>query len=138
MRAFCIFSPSTTNYNSLKKIESARNGYFTQGGNRKEKRNSKAFVTFITFCKKSVDWRGRNLKSGQSSYPVKKNDISSLFASKNGRMDLVLIPTGISTHHPFTEMALTAGEHVFVEKPADPTVAGVDAMIEADSRLAEF
>ncbi|MCC5842756.1 MAG: Gfo/Idh/MocA family oxidoreductase [Verrucomicrobia bacterium] len=61
------------------------------------------------------------------------DDVSSLFAAETGRLDLVLIPTGIATHRPFTEMALAAGAHVFVEKPAAPTVADVDAMIEAEA-----
>jgi len=62
------------------------------------------------------------------------DDVSTLFAAERGRLDLVLIPTGIATHRPFTEMALAAGAHVLVEKPAAATVADVEAMMAAEAR----
>ncbi|MCC5847329.1 MAG: Gfo/Idh/MocA family oxidoreductase [Verrucomicrobia bacterium] len=60
-------------------------------------------------------------------------DVKSFFAEEKGRLDLVMIPTGIATHRPFTEMALAAGAHVFVEKPAAATVADVAAMMAAEA-----
>ena len=48
-----------------------------------------------------------------------------------GRVDLLLLPTGIQWHTPMTLAALNAGAHVLVEKPVAATVAEVDAVIAA-------
>lgn len=43
----------------------------------------------------------------------------------------VIVATPHSTHRRLTELAATAGKHVYVEKPMAVTVADCDAMIEA-------
>lgn len=60
-------------------------------------------------------------------------DAAAMFAAEAGRLDLVMIPTGIATHRGFTEQALQAGAHVLVEKPAAATVADVEAMLAAEA-----
>lgn len=47
-------------------------------------------------------------------------------------IDLCFIPTGIGMHREMTEAALLAGANVYVEKPAAPTVADVEAMRKAE------
>jgi predicted dehydrogenase len=60
-------------------------------------------------------------------------DADAFFAGEQGRLDLVMIPTGIATHRPLTERALASGAHVFVEKPAAATVEDVEAMQTAEA-----
>lgn len=62
------------------------------------------------------------------------NGVEELFRAEAGHLDLVQIPTGIATHRPFTEMALAAGAHVLVEKPAAATPEDVGAMLEAEQK----
>ena len=50
-----------------------------------------------------------------------------------GRLDLVLLPTGIQWHAPMTVAALAAGAHVLVEKPIAATVQEVDRIIAAQT-----
>ncbi|MSU66635.1 MAG: Gfo/Idh/MocA family oxidoreductase [Opitutus sp.] len=51
-----------------------------------------------------------------------------------GRVDLVLLPTGIQWHAPMAIAALHAGAHVLVEKPAAATLQEVDAMAAAQAK----
>ncbi len=50
-----------------------------------------------------------------------------------GRIDLVLLPTGIQWHASMTIAALRAGAHVLVEKPIAATLQDVDSIIAAQS-----
>jgi len=61
--------------------------------------------------------------------------VGEMFAAEKGRLDLVQIPTGIATHRPFTEMALAAGAHVLVEKPAAATPEDVEAMLVEEQKV---
>lgn len=49
-------------------------------------------------------------------------------ARLRGQLDIVCIPTGIPLHRPMTAMALEAGCHVLVEKPAAGSIQDFDAM----------
>lgn len=51
-----------------------------------------------------------------------------------GRLDLLLLPTGIQWHAPMTLAGLQAGAHVLVEKPMAATVSDIDAVILAQHR----
>ena len=67
---------------------------------------------------------------GCRAYP----DAESLIADPD--MDLVVVSTYNATHAKYAEMALRAGKHVLCEKPFGLTVADVDAMAAALTRLA--
>lgn len=54
-----------------------------------------------------------------------------MMAALAGRVDLLLLPTGIQWHAPMTLAGLRAGAHVLVEKPAAATMQEVDAMMHA-------
>lgn len=56
-----------------------------------------------------------------------------MLAALAGRVDLVLLPTGIQWHAPMTIAALRAGVHVLVEKPVAPTLQEVDEIIAAQA-----
>lgn len=54
-----------------------------------------------------------------------------MMAELSGRIDLLLIPTGIQWHAPMTLAGLRAGAHVLVEKPVAATMAEVEAIQSA-------
>ena len=56
-----------------------------------------------------------------------------MLAALAGRVDLVLLPTGIQWHAPMTVAALAAGAHVLVEKPIAATLQEVDRIIAAQA-----
>lgn len=56
-----------------------------------------------------------------------------MLAALAGRVDLVLLPTGIQWHAPMTIAALAAGAHVLVEKPIAATLQDVDRIIAAQT-----
>ena len=58
----------------------------------------------------------------------------ALFAAEKGKIDVTFIPTGIAWHTTMTLAALSAGSHVYLEKPAAGTAAEVDAMIRASAQ----
>jgi predicted dehydrogenase len=60
----------------------------------------------------------------------------AMLAALAGRVDLVLLPTGIQWHAPMTIAALQAGAHVLVEKPVAATLQEVDRII-ATQRAAQ-
>jgi predicted dehydrogenase len=51
-----------------------------------------------------------------------------MFEVMNGKLDLVLIPTGIETHASLSIAAMRSGAHVMVEKPAAGSVSEVEEM----------
>lgn len=53
----------------------------------------------------------------------------AMMAACEGRVDLLLIPTGIQWHARMTIRALRAGAHVLVEKPVAGTLQEIDEMI---------
>jgi predicted dehydrogenase len=61
--------------------------------------------------------------------------LRQLLARRHGQLEIVCIPTGIPLHRSMTVMALEAGCHVLVEKPAAGSIQDVDAM-EAARRQA--
>lgn len=69
---------------------------------------------------------------GVALYP----DHDTMLAALAGRLDLVLIPTGIHHHATMALAALRAGAHVLVEKPIAATLAEADA-ITAAARAAD-
>ncbi len=56
-----------------------------------------------------------------------------MLAAVTGRVDVVLLPTGIQWHAPMTIAALAAGAHVLVEKPITATLQDVDRIIAAQA-----
>jgi predicted dehydrogenase len=64
---------------------------------------------------------------GVALYP----DHETMLAALAGRIDLVLIPTGIHHHASMALAALRAGAHVLVEKPLAATLAEAAAIIAA-------
>jgi predicted dehydrogenase len=56
-----------------------------------------------------------------------------MLAALAGRVDLVLLPTGIQWHAPMTIAALAVGAHVLVEKPITATLQDVDRIIAAQA-----
>ncbi len=61
--------------------------------------------------------------------------LRQMLAHLRGQLEIVCIPTGIPLHRPMTIMALEAGCHVLVEKPAAGSIQDFDAM-EAARRQA--
>jgi predicted dehydrogenase len=64
---------------------------------------------------------------GRLGVPV-FDTFDQMMAELSGRIDLLLIPTGIQWHAPMTLAGLRAGAHVLVEKPVAATMAEVEAM----------
>jgi predicted dehydrogenase len=60
------------------------------------------------------------------------SDYEAMLSAHAGRLDLVMLPTGIHHHAPMTLAALRAGAHVLVEKPLAPTLQEIDAIIAAE------
>lgn len=60
------------------------------------------------------------------------------FRQEAGKIDVVCIPTGISSHEVLTLGALGAGMNVLVEKPASGSVASVERMIAAEKASGKF
>lgn len=58
-----------------------------------------------------------------------------MMAALAGRIDLLLLPTGIQWHAPMTLAGLRAGAHVLVEKPVAATMGEVEAIeaVQAES-----
>ena len=54
--------------------------------------------------------------------------LRQMLADLRGQLEIVCIPTGIPLHRPMTVMALEAGCHVLVEKPAAGAIQDFDAM----------
>lgn len=61
------------------------------------------------------------------------DDFDQMLAALQGRVDLLLLPTGIQWHAPMTIAGLRAGAHVLVEKPVAATLQEVDAMMAAQA-----
>lgn len=59
------------------------------------------------------------------------SDLETLLQRKAGDVDVVSIPTGLPSHETLAIKALTAGCHVFVDKPPAVTIQGLDAMLNA-------
>jgi predicted dehydrogenase len=59
------------------------------------------------------------------------DDYAAMLAAITGRVDVVLIPTGIHHHAAMTIAALRAGAHVLVEKPLCGTLQEADAITAA-------
>lgn len=66
------------------------------------------------------------------------DDYRKMLEDYRGRLDLVLIPTGIPWHMAMTVAALEAGANVLVEKPLTATVAELDAIRDASRRMGRF
>jgi len=62
------------------------------------------------------------------------SDYEAMLSAHDGRLDLVMLPTGIHHHAPMTLAALRAGAHVLVEKPLAPTLQEIDAIIAAEHK----
>lgn len=63
------------------------------------------------------------------------DSVEKMWEQESGEIDLCMIPSSISTHYPFSRMALEHGSHVFVEKPVCGTVQEVREIVElADER----
>ncbi len=61
------------------------------------------------------------------------DDFEQMLAALQGRVDLLLLPTGIQWHAPMTIAGLQAGAHVLVEKPVAATLQEVDAIMAAQA-----
>jgi predicted dehydrogenase len=73
------------------------------------------------------------------SYGVRiYSDYEQMLRAEAGRIDLCLIPTGISWHARMTIAALRAGANVLVEKPLAGSVADVRAIREAERATGRF
>ena len=66
------------------------------------------------------------------------DDYEAMLRAEAGRIDLCLIPTGISWHARMTIAALKAGANVLVEKPLAGSVADVRAIREAERASGRF
>jgi len=71
---------------------------------------------------------------GVAVYP----DYAQMLREQKGRIDLCLIPTGISWHARMAIAALEAGAHVLVEKPLAGSVADVRAIRAAEKATGRF
>ena len=65
-------------------------------------------------------------------------DHVEMLATCAGDADICFIPVGLPYHERMTCAALDAGMHVYVEKPAAPTVQEVDRMIAAEASGERF
>lgn len=59
---------------------------------------------------------------------------AEMYAAEAGKLDLAVIPAGISWHCPLTLEALSNGVSVLVEKPAAGSVADVERMRKAEQQ----
>jgi predicted dehydrogenase len=66
------------------------------------------------------------------------DNIQTMLADDASRGELCIIPTGIPLHRPMSESALRAGCHVYVEKPAAPTVQDVQSMMAVEQSTGRF
>jgi predicted dehydrogenase len=92
---------------------------------------------------KKLNWSAAVIRTPSKAgdvYDSLKEKNCSIFQSADemletmkGKLDLVIIPTGIGTHCPFTLKALESGADVLVEKPVAGTVKEVERMIEAEN-----
>ncbi len=69
---------------------------------------------------------------GRLGVPV-FSTFEEMMAALAGRVELLLLPTGIQWHAPMTLAGLRAGAHVLVEKPVAATVGEVDAILAAQA-----
>ncbi len=56
-----------------------------------------------------------------TSLTSKRADYASNFLDYEDNIDALLIATPVSTHFPFARDSLSAGKHVFIEKPLTAT-----------------
>lgn len=68
--------------------------------------------------------------SAPADYPELQHYTSLEAFLSDASLDVVVLSTPPSTHFSLTSQALTAGKHVFVEKPFVPTVAQADQLID--------
>lgn len=61
------------------------------------------------------------------------NRWEDMLSTLSGRLDLVLLPTGIQWHAPMTIAALHAGANVLVEKPLAATLQEIEAITSAQA-----
>ena len=61
------------------------------------------------------------------------NRWDDMLSTLSGRLDLVLLPTGIQWHAPMTIAALHAGANVLVEKPLAATLQEIEAITAAQA-----
>ena len=79
-------------------------------------------------------------QAGEALAELRKRQVAvysstaEMFANEAGKLDLAVIPAGISWHCPLTLEALSNGVSVLVEKPAAGSVADVDRMMEAEQK----
>ncbi|KAI1390453.1 NAD(P)-binding protein [Hypoxylon trugodes] len=76
----------------------------------------------------------RNPNSSSSSAPRDHPDVNHFTALDqflaDPDLDVVVVTTPPDTHVSFSQQALQAGKHIFVEKPFVPTVADANALID--------
>ena len=77
------------------------------------------------------DSRADRLENVVVRYPAVKTTTNIRSVLDDPDVDAVLIATPISSHYSLTMEALSAGKHVFVEKPMATSVAQCDEMCEA-------
>jgi predicted dehydrogenase len=66
------------------------------------------------------------------------SNYEEMLAKEAGRLDLCLIPTGISWHARMTVAALRAGANVLVEKPLTGSIADAEAISAAERATGKF
>jgi predicted dehydrogenase len=66
------------------------------------------------------------------------NRWEDMLRALSGRLDLLLLPTGIQWHAPMTIAALQAGANVLVEKPLAATLQEIDAITAAQATTARL
>ena len=71
---------------------------------------------------------------GVRVYPT----LGEMLAAEGDALEIVAIPTGISTHRPLMIEAVEAGKDVILEKPPAGTIQDIDAMLAALDRTGRF
>lgn len=72
----------------------------------------------------------RRLKHMKALYPTIDTCTNYMDIINDPDIDIVAVATPVKTHHRFALEALTAGKHVFVEKPLAASVAECEDLIE--------
>jgi predicted dehydrogenase len=81
------------------------------------------------------DFDAARLEKASARYPSILTTTHAEDVINDPEVDAVLIATPISSHHPLAMQALSAGKHVFVEKPMATSLAECDEMCTtADER----
>lgn len=101
-------------------------GYGYWGPNLARNFNSNPDLNLVSICDFSMD----RLKKAAALYPrTKMVDNVDAFYREN-HLDAVAIATPVSTHYDLAKRALTAGKHLWLEKPMTDNVAQAEELNE--------